>query len=579
MVNVQRRNNGNYEFRKRIPKQLHKHYGKREVVESLKTKDEITANRNAEPLRKRYEAEFKSLLLRIVHDENPKKKDLSESEYLFFDYGVRLRIESENIDLVVDKSKIEGFENYELGQLETFLDASLSDMEWVQEQSRYSKSVLKVCWFTLWDLSLLEICQKVSGNSLDNNELRIKTARRVIPLITQKIKSVKNDVAAIRSGYISKINDEETTGVAESNGTSVSRSDTNPLFSEVAEKYLDKENLKENSTHALKEGVSLFIEWAGDKPVLAYSVDELVDYRNNCLRKLPKNRNKKNAYKGKTLKQSIKSGAADEHIGSTRIDTLISKVHTVFEHAKKRQWINHNPASDLKEPKQKTSRAPDKSYTDDELQKLFHALKYESEAPSHYWVVMIALFNSLRAREVSQLHINDILDEAGILCFDINENDAAITKKSVKNHSSCRIVPVHPDLVDAGFMQFVDQRKSELENQNGLLFSDVVYSGRSGYAEAVGRWFNRTLKPKFMSSDNTTNNGLHSLRNTFGRYAKNRAKMDADARKVLMGHSSEKGSEVHDGYTVEEIQFLYDELKKLDYGLKIPPNPFMCDNS
>ena len=51
--------------------------------------------------------------------------------------------------------------------------------------------------------------------------------------------------------------------------------------------------------------------------------------------------------------------------------------------------------------------------------------------------------------------------------------------------------------------------------------------------------------------------------------------MNRDAEKVLMGHGSAKGDDVHDDYTVEEVQFLYDELKKLDYGLTIPSNPFM----
>jgi integrase len=578
MVNVQRRKNGNYEFRKRVPKQLQGHYGKIEIILSLGTKDHEKACRAGKVLREKYDKEFNALTIGLAPIEAAKNSyhlslQKPSPDHEGFGYGVHLRTGTGCIELQVDD--LEVFDDVELGNLDLFLRTDISSMKWVIESGRFSEEAIDICFSSTWGVSLLEICNIVCDVDLADRRQRIKAIRHVINDLCRKMEAVRRTIRGIMDGEALK-ETSSTVSAVHSISTQDPSSNADTLFSNITRKYLDKHDLKPNSIQGLKEGVELFIEWGGDMPISQYSVDDLVGYRNNCLRKLPKNRNKRQEYKNKTLRQAVKlCVSGDERIGSRRIDSLISNVRAIFGYAVKLRLIDFNPASDLNEPKPKTSKPVDKSYSDEELKALFGVLEYDKKHPSHYWVVMLGLYNSLRIREACQLLTNDIVVEGGIFCLDINEDDSIATKKSVKNHSSARIVPIHPDIITAGFLNFVEQRRDQLKNKNGLLFSDVTFAGRGGYSEAVGKWFNRTLKPKFLSPDNTTQNGFHSFRNTFGRYAKNRAKMSPDARKVMMGHSSDKGSEVHDRYSVEEISFLYDELMKLDYGLELPPNPFV----
>ena len=355
---------------------------------------------------------------------------------------------------------------------------------------------------------------------------------------------------------------------------------TSPLLSEALEKYIETESPKKNTIKARRGGIKMFTDWAEDKPIAEYTADDVLDYRNNCLRKLPDRRKNSEKYKGKKLRQVVEMNSSDPCICTTRINDLLTSIRVVFHFAMTRDdWgVNNNPVSGMNEKKkgQSSRKKGRTSYSDAEVKKLFEILPYNEKKPSWYWSVLICLYNSFRISEICQLYVSDIVKKDGFWCFDINENDAEITKKSIKTDSTCRIVPVHPKLIEAGFLSYVEQRKKVLKKKDGLLFPNVTYyESDDGYGRTTSRWFNERFKKDFILEKGEKKKDFHSLRYTFGRYAKNRARLNKDAEKILMGHASDKEDEVHDIYTEAEIQFLYDELIRLDYGLKIPENPFI----
>ncbi|MEK9802904.1 MAG: site-specific integrase, partial [Curvibacter sp.] len=134
----------------------------------------------------------------------------------------------------------------------------------------------------------------------------------------------------------------------------------------------------------------------------------------------------------------------------------------------------------------------------DELVRLFAGPEYRSFAtdPSlkHcYWLPLIGLYTGARINEVCQLNPQcDIRQENGVWLFDITEDSDSDgrVKKTLKNASSHRKVPIHSELIRLGFLKHVEKLK---EQGSQLLFPDwPPYSGRAaGKAE---KWFRQLIQ-------------------------------------------------------------------------------------
>ena len=350
--------------------------------------------------------------------------------------------------------------------------------------------------------------------------------------------------------------------------------DSTRYLSEILEQCISDSDLRPRSERELRAGVGLFTEWIGNKPVGNYIRSDFLSFRDECLKRLPSNHNKFEKWKGKPLKEVTKKSAPDEVIQRITINNILSKVHRLFKYALIHDEITHNPSFELGIPAPKGMTRKSKSYSLDELKTLLSILEYDEVRPSRFWIVLLALYQGMRANEICQLHTSDIVITEGIPCLDINEENQEVTHKSVKNDSSYRCIPIHPELIDAGFLRFVEQRRKEVKNKPSLLFSDVRYTKAAGYIRKVSRWFNNTLKPKFIASENKNQRGLHSLRHSFLRQAQNQARMGIQARHELVGHYYDGASDTNADYAGRlSMGILLEELSKLDYELPTPSFP------
>ena len=81
--------------------------------------------------------------------------------------------------------------------------------------------------------------------------------------------------------------------------------------------------------------------------------------------------------------------------------------------------------------------------------------------------------------------------------------------KSLKNKGSRRIIPIHPKIVDMGFLLYVEyQRKNKKEK----LFSDLRQQKRGLYGRSVQAWFARHLDDIGITERSKV---FHSFRHTF----------------------------------------------------------------
>lgn len=84
--------------------------------------------------------------------------------------------------------------------------------------------------------------------------------------------------------------------------------------------------------------------------------------------------------------------------------------------------------------------------------------KNERWRPFEFWLPLLGLFAGLRIKEASQLWLDDVVQEGGVWCFDIND---ATDDKSLKTDASWRFVPLHPILIEAGFIKWCDALRAQ----------------------------------------------------------------------------------------------------------------------
>ncbi len=159
-----------------------------------------------------------------------------------------------------------------------------------------------------------------------------------------------------------------------------------------------------------------------------------------------------------------------------------------------------------KAKKSKTERKP---FTRDQTQRLYTELTQNPSGlvrnDSHKWGMLLGMFTGARLNEVCQLDIADIQQD-GDTRF-LNITDEGDENKSVKSTAGKRKVPLHPELIRLGFLDFVESRQ-----QGTRLFPDYSYSANGGYGRNLGRWCNESFLPKL----GIKQPGLvfHSLRHT-----------------------------------------------------------------
>lgn len=113
-----------------------------------------------------------------------------------------------------------------------------------------------------------------------------------------------------------------------------------------------------------------------------------------------------------------------------------------------------------------------------------------------YWLPLLALFTGARLEELCQLHPDDVMqvqyhdegDEASAWVIRITDEGEG---QGLKNGGSRRRVPVHPELVRLGFIDYAQQAKGEGRKR---IFHKLVPSIDGKEGGNFTKWFGRYLR-------------------------------------------------------------------------------------
>jgi len=245
---------------------------------------------------------------------------------------------------------------------------------------------------------------------------------------------------------------------------------------------------------------------------------------------------------------------------------MVGAVITFLKVGEQRGWVVTNVAEGLRKGRKGKRSEERLPFDAEDFPKLFSTALWEQgeKRPERRWVPAIHLANGMRTNEACQLKLRDVVEEHGIPCFRILPDDP---DQSTKNEESDRIVPIHPILIELGFLDYVAQRRAEADSEDEQLFPHLTWVKRTGYRSKVTAFF---AGEKGYIRRNVTDNPkkvLYSLRHNFAT-ACDRAEIPNTARTQLMGHSSSQSNDQgHITYISERLAHeLLNQLKRVDFS-------------
>lgn len=265
---------------------------------------------------------------------------------------------------------------------------------------------------------------------------------------------------------------------------------TGPCLGDAVATYLAaQEKVWAYRTHKARVWqLGYFVEYLGsERPISSIKPDDIRRYRNAVLTL--------RANHGYTPSQSFLQKQTDNtsaRIKPKTADLIFQPVKTFFGWAVSTEGlIESNPALPIKMvfkqgDKGERSRRPFEAH---EIRRLFQSPTFTGCQSEHrryvpgnkiirdgkYWLPILGYLTGCRLGELVQLAISDVREKDGIPYLDINEKElSGPDQKSVKSKAGVRKVPLHPDLIKLGFLDFVAERASQ-DKPNVRLFKEIKF--------------------------------------------------------------------------------------------------------
>lgn len=310
------------------------------------------------------------------------------------------------------------------------------------------------------------------------------------------------------------------------------------LISEITEEYLDSELEREKlgqigpkNVDGQRSKLRVFNDYFSGKRIGELTPDDIKTYMND-LAYYPTNRDVAGIAEGLSVREVIKLAKADELFNDEDLERDFLSASTIKQYLITVSHFIHycdlklavmertaNKMPSILRDAPKAVRKVKEPFTDEDLTRLFgsrYFWEHYYNQPHQYWTCVIGLFTGARLNEICQLNTSDISEyEKGKWQFSFNdegeedEEGNPVSKKRLKTTSSNRTMPVHPRLVELGFIEYWKKRK-KLGKVNLL---DVTAAKKDGYGKTPGQFFNDKLMKEYVGI-NSPKKVFHSFRYT-----------------------------------------------------------------
>lgn len=179
-----------------------------------------------------------------------------------------------------------------------------------------------------------------------------------------------------------------------------------------------------------------------------------------------------------------------------------------------------------------------KAFTTDELRAIFAKENLLAlTKPHEFWIPLLCLFTGARIGELCQIYHSDIQkDSSGCDIISIRDKDGF---QRLKTNAACRIVPIHPTLIELGFLDYVQDVK-EAAPTSGRIFPYLRHDKSNGFGDVPSEAFARYLDSIGIHDEEKT---AHSFRKTANQCLKEN-NIATSIRCQLIGHELEGVNEL-----------------------------------
>lgn len=282
---------------------------------------------------------------------------------------------------------------------------------------------------------------------------------------------------------------------------------------------------------------------------------------------LPKNLGTVKALRGLAIPEAVKRA---NKLGlpvispTTQNGGYLVHIIAVFSWAVREEWATRNPFLKLTVADPVADADRRDPFTIAQLNTLFGSGHWDAPnaaRPGRYWVPLLGLFQGGRRAEMAGLEVQDVTEIDDTPALIIRPNDL----RRLKNKGSRRTVPVHPELLKLGFMEYVKERRAAAKPADRL-FPDAVGKARGQFGYNIGTWFVDRVEEVELSGKLL---GLHALRHSFEDELR-RVGLHGTPLGLGLTGRDEGGSAAGygNGYTMGDV---LEALSRVTYpGLKLP---------
>ncbi len=309
-------------------------------------------------------------------------------------------------------------------------------------------------------------------------------------------------------------------------------------FGALCEQFMQMTKEEAAANHTNKKWVDkqranadLLLEIIGDTvSVERVDFDACLHVR-SVLSRLPANRNK--VYPGQSLNDAITLAATEgKPTLSHRTQTqYLQTLKRVLSLALRKRGILVNPAEDMKPIKREVTAASERRlpFTPQQLKQIFEDTFYRACAQHQppyahdnkgwrFWLPLLCLFMGMRPNEACQMSAKGVrkTDQGtwyvDVVATDEEDDQAADTPaKSLKTPTSRRRIPVHPELIAMGFLEYAETRRES--GANVRRFPSLKPDAYGNRAKYPLKQFRESYLPKAVTL--MPRQSFYSLRHNF----------------------------------------------------------------
>ncbi|WP_188010083.1 tyrosine-type recombinase/integrase [Vibrio parahaemolyticus] len=162
-----------------------------------------------------------------------------------------------------------------------------------------------------------------------------------------------------------------------------------------------------------------------------------------------------NTYRDHLIEKGLSAKTVKEYIAANK---------QFFDYCERIELIEKNVFKAIKAPKSRVAKASQQRdrWQLKELKKLFSSSEYRKKEVQFNWTTKIQLYHGCRPSEVCQLTTSDIQIIEGVPCITISDSEA---DQRLKTSNALRIVPLHNQLINEGFLEYVQRRREQKQKQ------------------------------------------------------------------------------------------------------------------